>query len=236
LYKKKSILCLIPARAGSKGIKNKNLKRINKKSLTQITCELCSRIKYIDNTVLSTDSLKLIKQIQKFKTIEIIKRPKYLSGDRIADIDLLIYNLKKIEEKNKKKYDFIIYLQPTSLGRTINMINKFITKMVNSKVQAIWSVSKIDLKYHPYKVLKNTNKGNLCLFSNKGKNIIARQQLQSMFIRNGIFYGFSRNQILINKSIYAKEINYIITKNKNFNIDTMKQLEEARFYFKDNLL
>ena len=62
MYKGKKILAIIPARAGSKGIKLKNLVKINKKTLIQITAETLKKTKFIDRIILSSDHKKIISE------------------------------------------------------------------------------------------------------------------------------------------------------------------------------
>ena len=80
MYRNKKILAIVPARGGSKGIKLKNLKRINKKSLIRIVGELLSKIKYIDFSIISTDNKKIADEAKKYNLEYFFKRPKKLSG------------------------------------------------------------------------------------------------------------------------------------------------------------
>ena len=59
MYKSKNILAIIPARGGSKGIKNKNLQKINGKSIVNISIECLKKVSYVDKIVVSTDSIKI---------------------------------------------------------------------------------------------------------------------------------------------------------------------------------
>ena len=102
---KKNCLCIIPARAGSKGVKNKNFKLLNGKPLVQYTIDIAKKIGTHCDIVLSSD-YKKIKQICKKNKLEFFGfRPKRLSGDFIETIDVVRYELKKLEkiEKNIKK-------------------------------------------------------------------------------------------------------------------------------------
>ena len=65
MFLNKKILCLIPARGGSKGIKDKNLKKINNKSLVKITIQFAEQLKFLDNIVLSSDSKKILNETKK---------------------------------------------------------------------------------------------------------------------------------------------------------------------------
>ena len=65
MYKGKNILAVVMARGGSKGIKNKNLKKIRSKSLVAIAGQLLSKVKIIDRSIISTDSVKIAKEAKK---------------------------------------------------------------------------------------------------------------------------------------------------------------------------
>ena len=65
MYKDKKILAIIPARGGSKGIKNKNLKKIKNKSLVCRAIEFCKNQRQIDDIIVSTDSFKIKKESEK---------------------------------------------------------------------------------------------------------------------------------------------------------------------------
>ncbi len=69
---------------------------------------------------------------------------------------------------------------------------------------------------------------NIKLYSNKGKNIIARQQLGDLYIRNGVFYIFNIKKILKFKSIYLKNTFGFEIKNKIVNIDSLNDLKLAK--------
>ena len=98
MKKKNKIYAIVPARGGSKGIKNKNLKKINNKSLIQITSEFIDKSKLFDKKIISSDSDKILNHAKKFN-FELVKRPKSLSGDRVSDFEVIQNCLKKIEKK-----------------------------------------------------------------------------------------------------------------------------------------
>ena len=92
------IYAIVPARGGSKGIKLKNLKKINGKSLVEITSNFIDKSKIFSKKILSTDNKKIIKIGKKLK-FEIVKRPKSLSGDKISDYQVIKHCLKNLKKK-----------------------------------------------------------------------------------------------------------------------------------------
>ena len=84
MFKKKKILAIIPARKGSKGLKNKNIKKINNKPLYLHSLHFAEKCEFIDRICITTDSPKIINNINKYKKnkkICLIKRSKKLSSD-----------------------------------------------------------------------------------------------------------------------------------------------------------
>jgi len=94
------IHALIPARSGSKGIKNKNIVKINNKELIGYTIDLAKKIKLINKIIISTDSKKIKKIAEKFGAIVPFLRPKKFSKDNSTDLDVFKHYLFWL---NKKK-------------------------------------------------------------------------------------------------------------------------------------
>jgi CMP-N,N'-diacetyllegionaminic acid synthase len=223
---KKKILALVPARGGSKGIKLKNLKKINGKSLIQITSEFIDKCKFFDLKVVSSDNKKIIEHSKDLE-FEIVKRSNKLSGDRVSDFQVIQESLIFIKDNLKYDFDYLIYLQPTSPVRKKKHLLDTIKKVIKFKYEGSWSVTKVDTKYHPLKSLKIV-KNKLKLFDNRGQSIIARQMLNSVYIRNGVFYIFDIKSLIKNKSIYLKKILPSITEYKTANIDNLTDLSLAK--------
>lgn len=224
----KKILCVIPARGGSKGIKLKNIYIVNGKPLISYTLDFVKNLNFFNETIISTDHKK-IKKICEDKGFSIpFMRPKYLSGDRIGDIQVLEHSLLLAEKYNNTKYEIIIMLQPTSPLRVKKDLKEAINQFMKNKNDSLWSISKIDKKYHPLKQL-TINKKKLNYFSPNGKNIIARQELGDTYIRNGVFYIFSRDCIL-KKQLLGKKPGFYEIKKPYFNIDTLKEIKSFELF------
>ena len=225
MFKKKKILALVPARSGSKGIKNKNLKKINNISLIGHTSEFIDSLKIVDKKILSSDGNKILKEAKKYN-FDTIKRPIKLSGDKISDFQVIEHALKKIDYKSNK-FDILIYLQPTSPIRQISHLKNALNTLIKKNFQSAWSVTKINNKYNPLKVLK-IESNYLKLFMPEGKKVIARQQLKEAYIRNGVFYIFSIKDLLKQKNIYLKKTFPSVTNYRIANIDNLKDLAIAK--------
>ena len=131
---------IIPARAGSARLKNKNILKINKQTLVERTLIFSKKIKNVDKIIVSSNDLKVLAYSKKFKNIYFIKRPKSLSTSKSLLIDTVNYLNKSFD----KKFDNILILQPTSPYRSLNLINsnwiKFLKK--RKKYKSSISISK----------------------------------------------------------------------------------------------
>ena len=207
MYKKKKILAVVLARAGSKGIKNKNLKKINGISLVGRVGLFIKKIKCIDFSIVSTNSTNIGKEASKYKLGYLFKRPASLSGSTISDELVLKHALIEIEKKVKVKFDIILSLPPTSPLRKTNDVIKSVKKLVDENYEAVWTISK------------------------KGEKIKYRQQLDNTYYRNGSVYVLTRNT-LMNKKILTKNSGYVISNTKQISIDSLEDLKKVREYLK----
>ncbi len=226
MIKNKKILAIVPARGGSKGIKLKNLKKIKGKSLVSIVGSLVAKTKIIDTAVISTDHAKIAKEAIRSGLKFYSFRPKKISGDRISDSEVLYQALILTEKREKKRYDIIVMLHPTSpLRKPIDVIGA-IKLLIKKNLDSVWTVSKTDTKFHPLKQLVIKNK-KISYYSQKGKFIIARQQLSNIYHRNGVAYVIKRDFLKKYKKIIGKNSGAYLIKNQQISIDTLDDLKKT---------
>jgi len=231
MINRKNVLAIIPARGGSKGIPLKNLRKLRGLSLIAIVANVVHKIKEIDRVIVSTDSSKIAAEAEKCGLSVPFRRPKHLSGDRVSDFQVLINSLKKIEKIDKKKYELIIMLQPTSPLRKVKNVKDALNLIVEGNFDSVWTVSETDLKYHPLKQLI-INKNKLEYYDKEGINIIARQQLKKTYHRNGVAYVVTRKCILNQNSIKGKRAGALVIRGTNISIDTEEDIKLAEKFIK----
>ena len=220
-----SVLAVIPARGGSKGIPKKNIAPLAGKPLISYTTELISHLPWIDKTVVSTDSSEIAEVAQQSAGVGIVWRPEEISGDRIGDRDVLHHALIEAEAVDGTTYDVVIMLQPTSPLRTEENITDCITTLVEGKWDAVWTVSATDLSFHPRKQLTLDAEGRLGFFVRGGEAIVARQELTPVFHRNGVCYALKRELLLNTEGIWAPEkTTAVVIPGHHISIDTPEDL------------
>ena len=220
-----SVLAVIPARGGSKGIPKKNIAPLAGRPLISYTTELISHLPWIDKTVVSTDSSEIAEVAQKSVGVGIVWRPEEISGDRIGDRDVLHHALIEAEAIDGTTYDVVIMLQPTSPLRTEENVTDCITTLVEGKWDAVWTVSATDLSFHPRKQLTLDAEGRLGFFVPGGEAIVARQELTPVFHRNGVCYALKRELLLNTEGIWAPEkTTAVVIPGHHISIDTPEDL------------
>ncbi len=219
---KDDFLAIIPARKGSKRIKNKNRLIVKGKKLIEHSLDAAIKSKFINDIVVSSDDQKILNLSKKYKEITFLKRKKYLSTDN-ATTTAVIYDLIKNYPNLKKKY--IILLQPTSPLREVKHIDDAIKKFINRRnaYDSLVSVCKVE-EPHPYKMKKIIN-GKLISFIRGKSSEKSRQELPNAYFLNGAIYIIETNVFIRKKSFFSKTMPYIMSNKYSINLDTPLDLE-----------
>ena len=130
-------LAITLARYGSKRLKNKNLIRISNSSLLKFTYSKSVKSRYFNNIYLSTESKKIAKEGKKIGYKVPFLRPRFLAKDDSKSEEVIIDFLKKF----KKKFKYIVLLQPTSPLRKKEHIDSAINKFLQKKYDLLISIS-----------------------------------------------------------------------------------------------
>ena len=196
-------LTIVPARAGSKGIKNKNFINFLGKPLIEHTLDFAKKIKN-NKILICSDYKKINKYEKKFKTIQGYVRPKKLSKDKTTLNKTLDHAIKWILKIGNIDFDYILVLQPTSPIRLYGDFKKILKILNKEKPKSICSVVKV--KHHPEEYVKKINKNNWSLLI-KFKNR-QRQNYDDYFFIDGSFYLVKKSFFLKNKKIISKNSHY----------------------------
>jgi len=232
MFKEKKILAIIPARSGSKKIKNKNIIKIKKKPLIYYTIKEAIKSKYIDEICLSTDSVKIQNISKTYGLNSFFLRPKILSTDNALTKDVVLHGLKKSEIFFKKKFDYIVLLQPTCPLRKNYHIDDAIIKIVENNQNSLISVCDVE-GYHPnrMKIIKKNLLYNY--IQNKAEDMTPRQKLPKVYIRNGAIYISKVNYLKKNKVLTdTKSVAYLMKQTDSINIDGPIDLQLAKTLIK----
>ncbi len=224
--KKLKTLAIIPARLGSKRLKNKNFLNFNGKPLINWTIDQALKCKNINKIIISTDSKKFIKTISKHNKIITSLRKKKLSSDKALIEDVIVAEVKK-----HKLFDFdnLILLQTTSPLRQTKFIDNSIKKFINSK-NYLTGVSFIKLKSKVKNLFTITTEG-------KVNKIIKNSKFfnNETYFPSGDIYISKVKFFMKNKTFFSKNIFPFFSKNYS-DIDTLSDFKLAELKKKNYVL
>lgn len=216
-------LAIIPARSGSKQIKNKNLIKLNHKELIYWTIYAARKSKYINKIIVSTDSNKIAKTAIKYGAEVPFLRSKKISQDKSNTIDAVL----SVISKYKEKFDNIILLQPTSPFRNFKNIDESIKLFESSKTKSLVSITK-SIKNN--ELLFEIKKGLIKINNFKKFNNKRRQEFKENYYVNGAIYinnikNLIKNKKFVNKSTMTYKMEYI----DSIDIDTHEDLKISEY-------
>ena len=203
--KKINIIAFIPARSGSKSIKNKNIKHLNGKPLLAWSIESCKKSKFIKNIIVSTDSIKYAKIAKKYGATHIVLRPKKISGDRSTDYEALIHTINSIENMD---YDLIAHIRPTTPIRKIKDMDKAISLFSKSKYTSLRSVHEMpESAYKTFEISKNKLLKPICK-NKKGIDFFSepRQNFKKTYAANGLIDIYKKENLIKYKNLFGKHV------------------------------
>lgn len=209
-------LAIIPARSGSKGLKDKNIKLLNGKPLIAYSIEAAINSKVFDKIVVSTDS-QTYAEIAKAYGAEVpFLRPPHLSGDVAATNDVIIDLLESMK-KQGKVFEYFMILQPTSPLRTSEDIKNAMQLMKEKAANAVVSLCEVD--HSPLYTGQVREDLRIDGFI-KSDISYRRQELPKYYRLNGAIYSAKVNYFLEYGDLYTKECYaYIMDKRNSIDID-----------------
>jgi len=221
------VYAIIPARGGSKGLKNKNIKELAGKSLIEYSIEAALKCSYISRVIVSTEDLK-IKQISQNCGAEVFDRPFELASDTAKTSDVVLHVLEKFQQENDCP-EYIALLQPTSPMRTSDHLLSCIEAFFES--DSACAISVTESEDHPYKSFIIENEILEPLFDIKYLES-PRQTLPKTFRPNGAIFLISSELFLEKKVFYVSPaMPFYMSNETSVDIDT-----EFDFFMVESML
>lgn len=224
------VLCLIPARGGSKGIPRKNIVDLGGKPLISWSIEVALLSGIFQSVVVSTDDTE-IADISKSCGAKVpFMRPRELAQDTTLQIEVIKHALNWFDEIENRRFKYVFLLQPTSPFRTtVDIVQAWKTYIQFQKGTLI-SVLELENVHQSNLYLLQENKTLSSLeYDSPNPSGTLRQNLKSLFWRNGSIYIFSSEDILTeNRLITSPIIPFIMPRERSINIDSPSDLISAR--------
>ncbi len=226
------VLAIIPARKGSKGVPNKNKKKILGKPLISYTIEAALNSKFLDNIYVSSDDKDILKIAKEYGRIKIHDRnPKLALDDSL--IGDTVYSI-----VSKLNIDAIMLLQPTAPIKTGKNIDDAITILNNDlNIDSVISVVEMN-DVHPARMYWKEKKKLNPIIPKLTK--LQRQQIPKAYYRNGSIYLIRKEAFMLKKSFFTNSVSpYIMPYNWLLNIDEPRDMiiaESLISAWKENII
>lgn len=188
-----NVLCIIPARGGSKGLRNKNILPVFGKPLIYYTIKAAKDSKLANKIVVSTDDDEIAEAARKYD-IQVIKRPKKYATDT-APIELALrHAVEYLKGAEDYVADVVVWLQANIPIRKSGQIDNVVRKLINSKADS--AVTVYPVTQFPQWMKRMDAKGFLSPFL-KGAYKYRRQDVEPTYLLDGAIVAI-RTAVLMN--------------------------------------
>jgi CMP-N-acetylneuraminic acid synthetase len=223
VFQKEKVLAIVPARSGSKGIKDKNITNLQGKPLLSWTSESARKCEILDDVAISSDSKKIIALAKKAGATKFIHRPKSLSTDSASSVDVIIHALDLYPS-----YKWYVLLQPTSPLRNEFHIHESFNLLNNHSSQSVVSISESKSKPNHIFSIDNKTQDINPILGWPGL-LMPRQSLKKYYELNGAIYIGRADDIRRTKKLMdIKTLGYIMDQAVSLDIDDPEDLKVAQ--------
>jgi len=221
VFNEHTILAIIPARGGSKGVPFKNIREVADKPLIAWTIVEAKKSKYIDRLILSSDDDAIIQVANKYGCEVPFIRPKEIARDDTPGIAPVLHAIEVLEEE----FDYVVLLQPTSPLRSVDDIDNCIQKCIDENSNSCVTVT--EAEQSPYWMYSIAESGYVIPVV-KGAEYQRRQELPIAYVLNGAVYVVRVEWLKqVKKFVSDKTTAVIIPQARAIDIDSEKDLERV---------
>ena len=234
-----NILGIIPARGGSKGLKDKNILKINGKPLIAYTVEAALNASSLDKVVVSTDSKKISDVARSLFDIEIIERPKEFARDDSPIEEALLHAVEFLKEERGYAADIVVWLQPNVPIRPQGLIDKVVKKLVASDADSCVTCYEVNQTPEIMKVINK--KGRLVPLYPQVKDY-RRQDFAKRFLLDGSVVAIRAKNLFETRGVrkvhvyLGKEILPVVQGKREYSIevDTAEEVPLVVYYLRSS--
>lgn len=217
-----SVLAIIPARGGSKGLPRKNILDAGGIPLIAWTINAARMSKCVTRVVLSSDDEEIMEVARNLGCEVPFKRPAELAADETPSMHVILHALELLPG-----YEYVVLLQPTSPLRTARDIDASYEHMRHCNAMACVSLSPVEET--PYWMYTLNECGQLKALIAQPPGVYRRQDCPPVYSLNGAVYIANTFWLKRNKTFLSPEtVGYVMPNNRSLDIDTMEDLDKFK--------
>lgn len=230
------ILAIIPARSGSKGVVDKNIKLLGGRPLIAYSIAVAQFVKDIDRVIVSTDSEKYAIIARDYGAEVPFLRPKNISDDSSSDYEFIRHTLDWLYDKEGYQPEYLVHLRPTTPFREVGYIESAIEAIKkDEKATALRSLH--EMPQSAYKTFEISEEGYIksvyfgC-FDIETSNR-PRQTFKTTYDANGYVDIIRTSYVLANKKIHGNKVIAYVTP-RVFEVDSAGDFEYLEYLLNKN--
>jgi CMP-N-acetylneuraminic acid synthetase len=223
-----SVLAVVPARGGSRGIPRKNLCKVGGLSLVARAARVARELPF-DCAVLSTDDEEIAAEGRRAGLSVPFLRPPEIAGDRATAIDTWRHAWLAAEAHEKRRFDWSVYLEPTSPLRRPDDVVRTLLALRKVGTLGAFTVSRNPGPMTPERTLCLDAEDRVRPFVPDGHSYTARQAIPPRYHRNGLAYAATRQGVIEAGDRLWDDCVAVVIDRPVANVDAPIDLEWAEF-------
>lgn len=222
-----SVLAVVPARRGSKGVRDKNMRLLGGVSLIGMAGNVLAGVDFLDTCVISTDSPEYAAEGERYGLTAPFLRPGRLSVDSAGILETMQHAISETEKHHSTRFDIVLIIEPSSPLRVPTDVIDAVRLLVETGADSVATMSRVPTKFHPDKLLVERD-GYLRFYTEAGRSIVGRQMLsEGPVYKNGLCYALTRECLMEVGAVFTDRTVGLVTEREVANVDDETELAWA---------
>ena len=230
------MICIIPARGGSKGVPGKNIKPLCGKPLIAYTIEAAKAAKEIDRVIVTTDDEHIAAVAREYGAEVPFMRPAELSSDTASAVDVYLHATEFVMDETKEQIDTFMVCLPTVPCRDVRHIDEAVELFYKERATTLISFAEAEVPAGWYHTMDDKGRMANAGFGASGKNMANRQANDKYYIPNGAIYILDYQLLKEKRTYYCDNtVGYVMSREDSVDIDYPIDFEIAELMMEKKL-
>lgn len=226
------ILCTICARGGSKGVPDKNIRKVGDKPLVGHAVSDAKRWERDADVVVSTDDDRIASVAEEFGAEVPFRRPPELASDSAAKLPAIQHAVRQMESDRGERYEYIVDIDATTpLRRPSDIEDCFVAVIEDERATNAYTVCEAD-KNPYFNMVELDENGYASLSKERSDDVVRRQDTPTVYEMNAAIYVYERDFLMETDSVHGEYTRVsVMPPERSVDIDTEFDLEFVEFIF-----